>query len=71
MNYARTYDDFTSNRQQKEIAMVASGLYAERHHIKPLSFAGWHHTPNLVRLTYRDHLFALALLVKTQPAGTD
>ena len=58
MNYARIYEDFIADRRSREAELLASGVYVERHHIKPRSLGGGDEPENLVALTARDHYFA-------------
>ena len=73
MNYAKVYSDFIADRQNKEAAVVASGVYTEKHHVLPRSLGGGDEAANLVSLTAGDHYFAHLLLAKvhggTQWAG--
>lgn len=69
MNYERIYRDFIADRRAKEPALIASGAYCERHHITPRSLGGSNENANVIRLTYRDHIFAHALLLKWHQNG--
>lgn len=71
MDYHRIYEDFIADRKAKEHALLASGAYCERHHILPRSLGGSNANSNLVRLTYRDHIFAHALLLKAHQDGEE
>ena len=61
MNYARIYQDFISDRQNKQ---PSKPDYFERHHIVPKSLGGTNEKTNLIRLTPEDHFFAHLLLAK-------
>lgn len=69
MDYERIYRDFIADRRAKEPALIASGAYCERHHIRPRSLGGSNANANVIRLTYRDHIFAHALLLKMHQHG--
>lgn len=69
MDYARIYKAFIRDRRTKEAALIASGAYCERHHITPRSLNGSNTNANVIRLTYRDHIFAHALLLKMHKEG--
>lgn len=61
MNYQRIYDQFISDRKSKEAKI--SG-YFERHHILPKSLGGSNCQENIIKLTFKDHVFAHRLLAK-------
>ena len=60
MNYKKIYDDFISDRLQKQ---NIDG-YFETHHIIPKSYGGLNKKENLIKLTAKDHFFAHMLLAK-------
>ncbi len=60
MNYKKIYDDFISDRLQKQ---NIDG-YFETHHIIPKSYGGLNKKENLIKLTAKDHFFAHILLAK-------
>lgn len=60
MNYKKIYDDFISDRLQKQ---NIDG-YFEIHHIIPKSYGGLNKKENLIKLTAKDHFFAHILLAK-------
>lgn len=64
MDYKRLYKIFIADRRKREADLLASGEYCERHHIVPRSLGGRNENANVIRLTYRDHIFAHALLLK-------
>lgn len=64
MDYKRIYKDFIADRKKREAGLMISGAYCERHHIVPRSLGGRNENTNVIRLTYRDHIFAHALLLK-------
>lgn len=64
MDYKKIYNEFILDRRSKEKQTEASGAYTERHHITPRCMLGSNENNNLIRLTYRDHVFAHALLLK-------
>lgn len=64
MNYERIYCEFIADRRAKEAALLASGVYVERHHILPKSLGGSNHPSNLIALTAGDHFFAHLCLAK-------
>jgi hypothetical protein len=69
MDYEGIYRDFIADRRRKEPALIESGRYCERHHIIPRSLGGSNAKENVIRLTYRDHIFAHALLLKWHQHG--
>lgn len=64
MNYAAIYERFISDRRLKEAALIGTGAYVEKHHIRPRSLGGTDAKRNLIRLTPEDHFFAHLLLAK-------
>lgn len=64
MDYSRVYRDFISDRRKKEIKLISSGLYYEKHHIIPKSLGGDNKKTNIVCLIPEDHFFAHLLLAK-------
>lgn len=64
MDYRKIYQDFISDRKKREAECLEAGIYTERHHIIPRCMNGTNANDNLIRLTYRDHVFAHALLLK-------
>lgn len=58
MNYQKIYNDFIQDRKAKEQALLDSGEYFERHHIKPRSLGGTNDASNMIALTAGDHYFA-------------
>jgi hypothetical protein len=60
MNYKKIYDDFISDRLQKQII----DGYFETHYIVPKSYGGLNKKENLIKLTAKDHFFAHILLAK-------
>ena len=60
MNYKKIYDDFISDRIQKQ---NIDG-YFETHHVVPKSYGGLDTKENLIKLTAKDHFFAHILLAK-------
>jgi hypothetical protein len=64
MNYQKIYKDFIFDRRIKEVDMIASGVYVERHHIVPRSMGGSDDPENLIALTAGDHFFAHLCLAK-------
>lgn len=64
MDYKKIYQAFISDRKGREREHLKAGVYTERHHIIPKCMSGTNSNDNLVRLTYRDHVFAHALLLK-------
>lgn len=63
MDYKNLYEAFIESRLLREIETIDSGCY-EIHHIVPSSFGGSDDLSNLIALTFRDHIFAHALLAK-------
>jgi hypothetical protein len=63
MNYQRIYDEFIANRLSK-YPFKGRRKGRELHHIVPRILGGSNSTPNLISLTYSDHLFAHLLLAK-------
>jgi hypothetical protein len=64
MDYAKLYARFIADRKAKEKEIIASGVYTEKHHIKPRSMGGNDAEENLIRLTAGDHYFAHLILAK-------
>ena len=64
MDYKRIYDEFIADRRAKEAALIASGKYFERHHIKPRSLGGADDASNMIALTAYDHLIAHYYIAK-------
>tara|TARA_R110002074_G_scaffold125024_2_gene261892 strand:- start:11686 stop:12546 length:861 start_codon:yes stop_codon:yes gene_type:complete len=64
MNYQKIYNDFITDRRSKEYTLTKGSIYSERHHILPKCKGGGDDKENIIRLTYRDHIFAHALLLK-------
>lgn len=60
MNYKKIYNDFISDRLNKQ---EINGYY-EVHHIVPKSYGGSDDSENLIKLTAKDHFFAHELLAK-------
>ena len=63
MNYEKIYKDFITSR--KNIS-YDNDEYTENHHILPKSIGGDNNSYNIIKLSYRDHLFAHMLLYKMQ-----
>lgn len=61
MNYQKIYDQFVEKRKNSPLL---EPTYYEKHHIVPRSKGGNNKKPNLVRLTFREHLFAHHLLAR-------
>lgn len=64
MKYKKIYNDFIKDRKAKEQALLDSGKYFERHHIKPKSLGGSNDASNMIALTAGDHYFAHLCLAK-------
>lgn len=64
MNYKTIYDDFISDRREKEIELKRSGGYYERHHVSPVLQGRDDSPANLICLTAGDHFFAHLCLAK-------
>lgn len=64
MDYNRIYNEFISDRREREQNLKASGNYFERHHVLPRSLSGGDDPENIIALTPEDHLFAHMLLAK-------
>lgn len=63
MDYRRIYDAFIADRLVRNPSKAkAAGM--ERHHIVPKCMGGSNDKPNLVSLTFSDHIFAHVLLAK-------
>lgn len=62
MDYSKIYNDFISDRREREYLLVSSGGYYERHHIIPRSLGGSDEKSNIICLSASDHLFAHKLL---------
>lgn len=63
MDYKRIYESFIESRLLIEKQAMDSGYY-EIHHIVPRSFGGSDSSSNLIALSFRDHIFAHAVLAK-------
>lgn len=61
MNYQRIYDEFISDRLNKQDSIVG---YYEKHHIKPKTLGGDNSKDNIIKLKAQDHYFAHLLLAK-------
>lgn len=64
MNYVKIYESFIADRRIKEIHLIASGAYCERHHIQPRSMGGGNDSQNIIALSPCDHYFAHCCLAK-------
>lgn len=63
MNYPKHYYNLVYSRQKLN-RVKNSGIYYEKHHIKPKCFGGGNDKNNLVLLTAKEHFIAHLLLVE-------
>lgn len=68
MNYETLYFKFV---EHWKIQQISEGVYTEKHHITPKHMGGGDEKENLVRLTYRQHVFAHRLLWKAYKKACD
>lgn len=62
MNYTKIYNDFINSR--KELNKTRTIKYGNYHHIQPVCDGGLTNDDNVIRLTYKEHLFAHIVLLK-------
>jgi len=62
MDYSRIYNEFISDRRNRESFLFSSGIYYEKHHIIPRALGGPDEKSNIICITPSDHLFAHKLL---------
>lgn len=68
MNYEKLYFAFIEKYKNQEFEV---GVYTEKHHIIPRHAGGDDSKENLIRLTYRQHIFAHRLLWKAFKRASD
>jgi len=68
MNYEKIYFAFIEKYKSQEFG---EGVYTESHHIVPRHAGGGDSKDNLIRLTYRQHVFAHRLLWKAYKKASD
>lgn len=68
MNYKEIYKNFILRCKSQNIP---DGIYFEKHHIVPRSHGGTDCPENIVKLTFRQHIFAHKLLWKTYKKSSD
>jgi len=68
MNYEKLYFAFIEKYKNQEFEV---GVYTEKHHIIPRHAGGDDSKENLIRLTYRQHIFAHRLLWKAFKKASD
>lgn len=61
MDYKKIYQDFIDSCIDQDIP---EGTYTEKHHILPKHMGGGDEDSNIVKLTYRQHIFAHRVLWK-------
>ncbi len=68
MNYEKLYFAFIEKYKNQEFE---DGVYTEKHHIIPRHAGGGDSKENLIRLTYKQHVFAHKLLWKAYSCWQD
>lgn len=66
MNYQKMYTKLVQHRRDNPLKKRGD-VYTELHHVVPKCLGGSNKSSNLIRLTFKEHLFAHKLLAKIHP----